>query len=73
MPVRKLRAKRGRKQPTSAAIASALNLAVQDAVEAHRHAGLPLVGSKNGKIIFVSPDSIETDAKRSKKSRKKAS
>jgi hypothetical protein len=44
--------------PTIAIITKALNEPVQDAIEVHRRANLPLVVWKNGQIELISADSI---------------
>ena len=53
-------------------IDDALNLAAQDAVEAHRKAGLPLAVWKDGQVVWIQPDEVETppNGKRQKSTRR---
>jgi hypothetical protein len=48
------------RRPSVALISQALNEAVQDAVETHRQAGLPLAVWQDGKVAFVPADKVKT-------------
>jgi len=46
------------RRPSRALVTEALRAAVNDAVELHRRAGLPLAVWQNGKVALVSADSV---------------
>ena len=57
---------------TDALISKALDEAVQDAVELHRRAGIPLAVWQDGKVALVSPDDVTPKPRRPKRRRRKA-
>lgn len=56
----------GRSKPSKDRVTEALNQAARDAIETHRQAGLPLVFWKDGQIVLVSPDELDSPKPRRK-------
>lgn len=65
--------KNGRPKPTVALVNEALQQAAQDAVEAHRQAGQPLVAWENGRAVLLSPESLESTNQPPKPRRRRSS
>lgn len=42
-------------------IARAMNEAMKEARRKHKEAGVPMVVSRDGKVVFIQPDEIEID------------
>ena len=55
-----------------ALVRQALNDALRDVVEVHKHAGLPMVDWQDGKVVLVSAEEVEARLN-SKKSRRRKS
>jgi hypothetical protein len=60
-----------RRRPSVALIAQALNEAVQDAVDVHKQAGLPLAVWQDGKVALVPADKIKSRRNGPKSGRRK--
>jgi len=52
-------------------VSRALNAAVRDAVEVHRQAGLPLAVWQDGKVALVPADSVATNGKGKRRTRRR--
>jgi hypothetical protein len=58
------------RRPSRALVSKALNAAVDDAVEQHRLAGLPLAVLRGGKVVWISAEEFAA-SRNGKKSRRR--